>query len=103
MQDLFGDFPDVTSRAMFSGWGIYKRGKIFAIIADGELYFKVGDSNRAEYEKLGSRPFVYENKGKKVTMSYWLLPEEIMEDRDELPEWVEKALATHREKKGGSK
>ena len=99
MQDVFGDFPGITSRAMFSGWGIYKNGKIFAIIVDGELYFKVGDSNRAEFEEHGSRPFVYESRGKKVTMSYWLLPEEIMENRDELAEWVEKALATHSEKK----
>ena len=99
MQDLFGDFPGITSRAMFGGWGIYKDGKIFAIIAEGGLYFKVGDSNRADLESHGSRPFQYANKGKTYTMSYWLLPEEIMENRDELSEWIEKALATHHEKK----
>jgi len=83
---------------MFGGWGIYKRGKIFAIVADGELYFKVGDSNRAEYETHGSHPFIYESKGKPMTMSYWLLPEEIMESREDLAEWIERSLAVHNEK-----
>lgn len=98
MQDLFGDFSGITSRAMFGGWGIYKRGKIFAIIADGELFFKVGDSNRSEYELHDSHPFIYESKGKKMPMSYWLLPEEIMENKDMLAEWVEKSLLVHNEK-----
>lgn len=98
MSDLFGDFPGVSSRAMFGGWGIYKHGKIFAIIVDGELYFKVGDSNKNDFEERGSHPFVYESNGKQVMMSYWLLPEEVMENHDELSEWIGKSLATHKEK-----
>ncbi|MBI5644609.1 TfoX/Sxy family protein [Candidatus Kaiserbacteria bacterium] len=91
MGDVLSDITEITSRAMFGGWGIYKDKKIFALIADGELFFKVGDSNRADYESRGSRPFQYTNNGKTYSMSYWLLPEEIMQDRDELVEWVEKA------------
>lgn len=101
MSDVFGDMPDIISRAMFGGWGIYKNGKIFAIITDGELYFKVGDSNRADYEKRGSKAFVYTMpNGKKTTMSYWLLPEEIMEDREQLESWIEKAAKVEGKKKG---
>jgi len=105
MNDVFGDMPGIVSRAMFGGWGIYKNGKIFAIITDGELYFKVGDSNRADYEKRGSKPFVYAMpNGKKTTMSYWLLPEEIMEDREQLEIWIEKAVrANTKDRKSASK
>jgi DNA transformation protein len=92
MSDVFAGIPGITSRAMFGGWGIYKEGKIFAIIVEGELYFKVRDSNRSDFESRGSHPFTYENKGKKVTMSYWLLPEEIMENREALFDWVERSL-----------
>ena len=92
--DLLTGITGISSRAMFGGWGIYEHGIFFALIAEGELYFKVDDSNRADFEKLESRPFVYEgNKGKPMTMSYWLVPEEIMEDRETLATWVARAVA----------
>ncbi len=51
--DVLGGIPSITSKAMFSGYGIYKRGVIFAIIAEGELYFKVDDKTESEYKKCG--------------------------------------------------
>lgn len=91
--DLLADIPGILSRAMFGGWGIYKDGVIFAIIVDGQLYFKVGDCNRKDYEKYESESFVYiKGNGKKVSMSYMLLPEEIMENREEIYLWVEAAV-----------
>ena len=93
MNDVLGGMSSIKSRAMFGGWGIYKDGIFFALIADGELYFKVDDSNRADYEKRGSKPFIYSMRdGKKTTMSYWPLPGEIMEDRQELEVWIGKSV-----------
>jgi DNA transformation protein len=93
MNEVFAGISGIASRGMFGGWGIYKDGIFFALIADGRLYFKVGDTNRRDYEKAGSGPFRYESKNKKsVTMSYWELPPEVMEDRDELERWVAKSL-----------
>ena len=77
---------------MFGGWGIYKNGIFFALIADGVLYFKVDESNKKDYEDLESEPFVYNAKGKSMTMSYWNLPEEIMSDQQLLKEWVDKSV-----------
>ena len=57
--DLFADISGISSRAMFGGFGLYKDGAIFGIIVEGELYFKVGESNRGDYEELNSRPFTY--------------------------------------------
>ena len=93
VSDLLGGISGVRARAMFGGYGIYKVDTMFAIIVDDELYFKVGDLNRKDYEKLGSEPFVYKAKGgKKVAMSYWKVPAEAMEDLQVLEEWVEKSL-----------
>ncbi len=90
VQDLMQGIRGVTSRAMFGGWALYRDGVTFGIIADDQLFFKVDEKNRAEYEKRGSGPFVYESRGKQVTMrSYWELPVDIMEDREELERWVE--------------
>ncbi|MDP3975024.1 MAG: TfoX/Sxy family protein [Candidatus Jorgensenbacteria bacterium] len=92
VHDILGDLPGITSRAMFGGWGIYRHGVIFGLIVEGALYFKVGESNQADFQKAESQPFVYERKGKKVSLSYWLVPERILEDRETLRRWVEKSV-----------
>lgn len=104
MHDALAGIPGITSRAMFGGWGIYKDKKIFGLIADGELYFKVDETTKPEYESYGSRPFTYTNRGKTYAMSYWLVPEEVLERPDEIYEWVEKAAhAGGKKSKGRSK
>lgn len=95
--DLLGNIPGIASRAMFGGWAIYKNGSIFGIIASGELYFKVDVENRLEFERMGSHPFVYaKHNGKPVTMSYWLVPEDVMEDREKLCDLMEKSVSISR-------
>ncbi len=97
--DILRDVPDITSRAMFGGWAVYKNKVIFAIIVDGELYFKVDDSNRIEFEEMESHPFVYtKHENKPITMSYWLVPEDIMENRERLFDLVDKSVAISRGK-----
>ena len=64
-----------------------------ALIAEDELYFKVDSENQNYFEKLASEPFVYESHGKSMTMSYWKLPEEIMENKYELGEWIERSVS----------
>jgi len=77
---------------MFGGYGIYKNGIIFAIIAHDELYFKVDQSNIDLYKKQGSEAFTFETKGKVSTMiSYWKVPLIIMEDETQLKDWVEQS------------
>lgn len=91
--DVFGQIEGISSKNMFGGYGYYKNGKIFGIIAEGKLYFKVHAGNKASYEERGSQPFTYRShKGKKVSMSYYELPEDIMEDREVLEEWIEAAI-----------
>jgi len=100
LEDVLGDISDITSRAMFGGYDIYKDGIIFALIAYDQLYFKVGESNRADYEAMDSEPFVYQQgKHKKTTMSYWYVPEEVMQDKDRIKEWVDKSVAVSRASK----
>jgi DNA transformation protein len=81
----------VGARAMFGGFGIYKNGVMFGLIAEDELYFKVDDTNRADYEARKSHPFVYDGKGKPMTMSYWRVPDDVLDDPDDLKAWAMKA------------
>ena len=94
LSEVLSDIDGISSRAMFGGYGIYKDSVIFAIIADEQLYFKVDESNRGDYEQCGSHPFVYsQGKTKSTTMSYWELPADILEDKGEIAKWVDKSYA----------
>ena len=99
LNDAMDGIEGVTAKAMFGGYGLYKDGIVFGILADDELYFKVDDRNRAEYEKRGSRPFTYQGKNRKtIALSYWEVPAEILEDREVLSGWVEASVAASRRK-----
>jgi DNA transformation protein len=90
VHELLEGIDGITSRAMFGGHGVYKDGIIFAIIVNDELYFKVDGSNKGEYESRGSHPFVYNQGGHAATtMSYWLVPDEVLDDPDLLASWVD--------------
>lgn len=91
LHDLFADIDGITSRRMFGGYGFYRRGLFFALIAEGELYFKVVEDAREFFESRGSHPFIYEARGKRVTMSYWSAPEDAFEDLSLMRECVELA------------
>lgn len=94
LHDLLCDLPNLTARAMFGGYGLYQGNIIFAIVVDDQLYLKVGDENRSLFEKSGSEPFSYTNaQGKKVAMSYWLVPEGVLESRDQLIQWALRSVA----------
>lgn len=93
LRDVLSGVRGIRSRAMFGGWGIYKDGVFFALIADGELYFKADDANRADFEAAGSKPFRYARKGRAaVTMSYWQVPEDVLERKDEIGRWVARSV-----------
>lgn len=91
--DILSGLGDVKTRRMFGGHGFYVNGKIFGIEADGKIYFKVADYNRADYEKAGCEPFHYSRKDKgAISMSYWEVPEDVLENREKAVQWARKAV-----------
>ncbi|MCA9120715.1 MAG: TfoX/Sxy family protein [Planctomycetaceae bacterium] len=93
--DMLSDLGDVRSRAMFGGYGIYHEGVMIGLIASGVFYLKVDDENRAAFEAEGSKPFTYRRKGKTkaVAMSYWEVPVDVLENREDLYQWARDAHA----------
>ena len=83
----------VSARAMFGGFCLYLRGVMFALVAGDTLYFKTDAANRPRFEEAGMGPFVYENKGRKVAMSYHEAPAAALEDAAELAELARGAYA----------
>ena len=92
----------VTSRKMFGGAGLYLEGVFFGLIADDVLYFKVDDSNRPDYEAAGMGPF-RPFAEKSQVMQYYEVPVDVLEDREQLSRWANKAMAVALRKPAGSK
>ena len=80
---------------MFGGHGIYRQGVMFALIAADVLYFKADEQTRADFERVGSRPFTYQQKNRKqpVELSYWEAPPEAFERAAVMVEWATAAQA----------
>ena len=92
--DVLSTCGSIRARKMFSGYGIYSNNICFALILDDVLYFKVQASDTSTYQAHGSSPFTYEKKdGKRIALSYWQVPENILEDTEQLAIWFEKAVA----------
>jgi len=91
LEQLEGVGP-VEARRMFGGAGVYCRRVMFALVADDVLYLKVNESNRADFEESGSEPF-QPFPDKSSVMSYYEVPADVLEDRDHLATWAQKALA----------
>lgn len=79
-------------KKMFWGYSIYKQGKIFAIYAFDQIYFKTNVENIADFTQYKAKQFSYEKQWKIQTIRYYTLPEEIMENRNKLVLWIEKSL-----------
>jgi len=91
--DQFAHFAKVTSRRMFGGVGLYADGMFFALIAEDTLYFKVDDSNRNDFVQRGSPAFQPFKDDPTYSMNYFSVPEDVLEDPDELQRWTRRALA----------
>ena len=91
---------EVAVRRMFGGAGIYRDGTMFGLIADDVAYLKVDDSNRDDFLQAGSAPFApYPEKDKSTVMSYFEIPADVLEDRDELAKWAQRSWLIARKKR----
>ena len=104
IRDLFAQFRPVTMRRLFGGAGLYAEGLMFGLMFDGAIFLKVDEACIADFEREGSRPFVYtraKSHGRvgRASLSYWRLPERLYDDPEELAVWAERALAIARRKK----
>ena len=94
LADLFAPFGPVTIRRMFSGFGISADGVTFALVIRDAIYLRTDADGAARFEAEGSRPFRYDTRTKTVTVgSYWLLPERLLDEPDELADWARAAYA----------
>jgi DNA transformation protein len=95
--EMFAVFGPVVPRRMFSGFGVFSEGTMFALVARDTLYLKADRETVAAFATEGQGPFTYAAKGakggKRSIMSYWRAPDRLYDDPDELATWAREALA----------
>jgi DNA transformation protein and related proteins len=91
-RELLAPIGRITARRMFGGAGLYADDLIVGLEVDGALYLKTDDTSRARFAEAGGHPFIYEGKGKPVTMSYWTPPEDAMDSPEAMQPWARLAL-----------
>lgn len=86
VQDQLSGFGDFETKKMFGGVGFFKEGLMFGMIGNGVFRLKVDAHNQALYEQHGMTPLM--SNTKKKSMPYWQVPEEVLEDTNELKKWA---------------
>lgn len=90
--DQLAGLPELRAKAMFGGHGLYSGEHFFGLLAEVRIYFKADAITRKAYVARGMSPFTYEMKGRPLTMSYYEVPPEVLEDRHEAILWANQAI-----------
>jgi DNA transformation protein and related proteins len=83
----------ITQRRMFGAVGLYCDDVFFAVIDDDTLYFKVDDTTRPDYASRGSTPFRPYKDKPEVSMTYYTVPADVLDDSEELVSWARRSVA----------
>jgi DNA transformation protein len=90
--DQLSSWARITTRPLFGAVAFYRHDHIFAMVWHGGLYFKVDDSSRKDYEAVGSHALGYmSGSDEHALKSYWEVPADVTEDREQLQQWAERA------------
>lgn len=98
-QLLFGPLGPVEAKRMFGGHGLFLDGRMFALIAETGLFFKVDAETQPLFEAAGGATFYYSRQGQRVALSYGAPPEGDLDDPEALLNWAGKALDAARRAK----
>src|SRR5690348_7415563 len=91
--EQLGGLPDLRSRRMFSGVGLYSGELFFALIHDDTLYFKTDAASSADYIARNMPRFMPFPHRPKAILAYHQVPADVIEDAETLNAWARKAVA----------
>lgn len=91
LNEVFVRFGQIEAKRMFGGYGVYRDGLMFALVADDVLYLKADEITVGHFVEAGLAPFDYAKGGKRIRMSYYAAPDEIFDDPEQAREWADRA------------
>jgi DNA transformation protein and related proteins len=93
VQEALDPLGAVTKRSMMGGATLYLDGIVFAIMDEGELYFKADAETDAMWDAEGAARFTFDMGGKTGSMNYRRAPAEAYDDAEEMQRWARLAVA----------
>jgi DNA transformation protein len=94
--ELLADEGEVVARRMFGGFGIFESELMFALIADGILFFKTDTENEATFEERDLARFTYQRNDRAMHLNYREAPPEALETQAEMKKWSALGMAAAR-------
>jgi len=97
LRDQLAPLGRITMRRMFGKTGVFCDGVMLGMVTENTLYFRVDEQNRETFkEARSSPPLNYRKKGTLIDLSFWRVPERLIDEPDELVVWARAALAAAR-------
>jgi DNA transformation protein len=93
--DQLAEVGALNSRRVFGALGLSANGAIFGMIVDETLCLKLDEAAFGSFRRLGGKPLrPVSAKPNLESARYTAVPQEMLEDRDEMLSWVRRAIAT---------
>ena len=90
LEQMSGSRREISQKRMFGAVGLYADERFVAIVDNDRLFLKTDDGNRDAFVREGCEAFDPYGDGTK-SMSYFEVPVRVLEDRDELAQWLERS------------
>ncbi len=87
--------PDLVTKRMFGGVGVYSGETFFAILDNDTLFFKVDAALAERYQRHGMPPF-RPFPDKPPMSGYYQVPADVLEDSDQLAAWAHDSVGVGR-------
>jgi DNA transformation protein and related proteins len=93
LREQLAPVGSITMRRMFGKTGVFCDGVMLGMVKENTLYVRVDDQNRATLKEAESLPPLnYEKKGCTIDLSFWRVPERLIDEPQELVVWARAAL-----------
>jgi DNA transformation protein len=93
VEEALAPLGRVTMRRMMGGATLYLDGTVFAILDEGEIWFKADKESDAAWDAQGCERFQVEfGDGRSGTMNYRRGPTDVYDDPEAMQRWASLAL-----------
>ncbi|MCC7371517.1 MAG: TfoX/Sxy family protein [Chloroflexi bacterium] len=97
LREQLAPLGPVHARRMFGKTGVFCDGLMFGMVTENVLYLRVDAHNRDAFKEAeASPPLNYQKHGQTIDLSFWRVPERLLDEPDELVAWARIALEAAR-------
>lgn len=102
VQEALEPMGSVSKRPMMGAAILYLDGIVFAVLEDGELWFKADAESAATWDEAGCERFTFTSKdGRTETMNYRRAPSDVYDEAEAMQHWA--GLAVEAGRRGAAK